>query len=138
MLFAKRRLPATALALALASLSVPVPALAAGPGDPVARLALDVEKPAGGAPVMTFSLTPAEIEQFNALTGTERSDYLARIITRYLLDLGPEAEPDALRAMIAAQLGNNWCGACTRTGDTLAARIELESEGLAVAMQAGL
>ncbi len=124
----KRSFIAATLTLAL----TPLAAFAEGSDDPIPGIDIIIERDPSVVPVMEFSLNGDDIKQFNSLKGKARSEYLAKVITRYLLDLGPKASPDELRATITEALGDSWCGPCRMVDGVMKNRVKLPGEGLAI------
>ena len=124
----KRTLMGATLALAL----TPLAAFAEGSDDPIPGIDVIIERDPSVVPVMNFTLNDSEMQKFNALKGKERAEFLAGVITRYLLDLGPKAGPDDLRAMLLEGMGDSWCGPCRMVDGAYVNRIKLPGEGLAV------
>lgn len=124
----KRSFLGATLALALA----PLAAFAEGSDDPIPGIDIIVEKDPSEVPVMKFTLNDGEMKKFNSLKGKERTEFLAGVITRYLLDLGPKSSPDDLRAMLMEGMGGSWCGPCRMVDGAYVNRIKLPGEGLIV------
>ncbi|HHL21919.1 MAG TPA: hypothetical protein ENJ52_10395 [Aliiroseovarius sp.] len=124
----KRTLMGATLALAL----TPLAAFAEGSEDPIPGIDVIIEKDPSAVPVMKFTLNDGEMQKFNSLKGKERAEFLAGVLTRYLLDLGPKSSPDDLRAMLVEGMGGSWCGPCRLVDGAYVNRIKLPGEGLAV------
>ena len=127
----------TFLALAMAIGLSPLTALAEGSEDPIPGIDVIVERDPSAIPVAQDPLSGAQVEEFNSLKGAERSAFLAAIITRTVLDLGPKASPDEIRETLLKQMGDSWCGPCRMVDGVMENTLKLPGEGLTVVLRTG-
>jgi len=125
----------TFLALAVALGLTPLTALAEGSDDPIPGIDVIIEKDPSSQPVAQDPLSGAQVEKFNSLKGAERSTFLAAIITRTILDIGPKASPDEIREALLKQMDDSWCGPCRMVDGVMENTLELPDEGLRVVLR---
>ena len=127
----------TFLALAMAIGLTPLTALAEGGEDPIPGIDIIIEKDPSVVPVAQDPLSSGQVEKFNSLKGAERSAFLAAIITRTILDVGPKGSPDEIREALTKQMGESWCGPCRMVDGVMENTLKLPDEGLTVVLRTG-
>ena len=102
-----------------------VPALAQGGNDPVPSIDIIIYTP-DTKPVAGVPLSGGEVKQFNALKGSDRSAYLAGLVAPHLAKSGKERSEKEWAGMLAAALGDSWCGPCRTANEKLEHEVKLK------------
>ncbi|PCJ76726.1 MAG: hypothetical protein COA53_00435 [Rhodobacteraceae bacterium] len=126
MAMTKRQLLKTTVAAGFIAILGGIPAFAEGGNDPIGGIDIIVKEDPGSQRVVKFSLSGGEVKRFNALKGSERSAYLAKIAAPYLAKVGEGRSEKEWAGMLTDALGDNWCGPCRMVGETLARDVKMK------------